>query len=49
MFYKYVTIKLSLYKYIAEQLIYKKHFKLNKLIINCYRYPHIGDIAGNAN
>ena len=49
-FYKYVAIKLSLYKYIAEQLDYKKHLKLKKkLMINSYRYPHTGIIAGNAN
>ena len=46
-FYKYVTIKLSLYKYIGE--CKKKHFRLNKLIINCYRYLRLGDIADNAN
>ena len=43
------TIKLSLYKYFREQLSYKKkHFNLNKLKTNCYRYPHIGDKAGDA-
>ena len=39
---------MSLYKYIGKQLNYKKHCKLNKLIINCYCYPHIGNnIADN--
>ena len=48
--YKYIAIKLWLYKYIAEQFNYKNHFKLNKLIVNCYRYPYIGNnIVDNAN
>ena len=48
-FYKYVAIKL-LYKDIGEQLNYKKNFKLKKLVINCYRYPHLGNnIPDNAN
>ena len=39
---KIVVIQIKLQK--------KKHFKLNKLIINCYCYPHIVDnIADNAN
>ena len=42
-----------LYKYIGEKLNHKKHFKVTKLIINCYRYSHIGNkgnnIAANAN
>ena len=26
-------------KYLGEQSNYKKHFKVNKIRINCYRYP----------
>ena len=42
--------KIVVIKYIGEQFNDKKHFKLIKLIINCYRYPHIGNnMAVNAN
>ena len=46
-FYKYGTIKSLLYKYIGEKLNHKKHFKVTKLIINCYRYSHIGNKGNN--
>ena len=48
-FYKYVTIKLLLYKYIEEQLNYKKHFRLNKLITNSYHNLHISNNIANKN
>ena len=40
------TIKLQL----CIKIKLKKHFKFNKSIINCYRYPYVvNNMADNAN
>ena len=41
-FDKYVHEKCRYINTLGNNWITKKHFKLNKLIMNCYRYPHIG-------
>ena len=50
-FYKYVIIKYLCYiNTLENNQITKKHFKVNKIRINCYRYPRTdNNKADNAN